>query len=381
METLESVLKFLRKGMWATKIDLAQGYFHIPIHESSKHLLGFIWEGELYEFQALPFGLNSAPVIFTKVMREVVKRWRQDGIIVFIYIDDILILCNDRAKCQEDTERILQDLNHLGFMIKLEKCVTVPTQLITFLGIMLSFSEGVVCIPPEKQEIAFQSIQTIQEAYQKRRYLKLRWVARFLGKMQFLTIAQPEIAVFLSRLQKNLDQVVQQMSWSASMLIMRGVSKDMFHLKACLQVGKGTPFELDWNLVLVNTDSSLSGFGGHSQALTFSGQWVNHSEDHINELELQTVHQFFLLAKEQTSYPKGTQFHLQVDNTVALSYIRKGYGKVEKLAKIARDIWILLLKEEWKILKVSYIPSEQNEMKKSLAPTTSTDSQVETTPY
>ena len=367
METLQSVLKFLRKGMYATKIDLAQGYFHIPIHENSKRLLGFIWDGMVYEFQALPFGLNSAPVIFTKVMREVCQKWREDGIIIFIYIDDILVLSNDRDICQEHTQRILQDLKHLGFMIKPEKCILIPTQILTFLGIELNFQEGKISIPQEKMEIAMDSIDSILKAYRQRTFLKVRWIAQFIGKMQFLTIAQPEIAIFLARLQKNMDQVVQQTSWTASMKIMRGPMKDMLHLKDCLYAGRGTPFEMDWDLVLVNTDSSLRGFGAHSQALTFSGEWEDTNEDHINHLELKAVLEFFNLASHQQSYPRGTQFHLQVDNMVAMSYVRKGYGKVEQLAKIARDIWILILKQDWKILKVSYIPLQQNEIADKLS--------------
>ncbi|KAG2393997.1 hypothetical protein C9374_003761 [Naegleria lovaniensis] len=122
METLEAVAKFLKKGFWATKIDLAEGYFHIPIHPSSRRLLGFIWKGQIFQYTVLPFGLNQAPWIFTKVMKQVAKKWRSEGMIIFIYIDDILVLGCSQEECMEITSRVIQDLKWLGFLIKEEMC-------------------------------------------------------------------------------------------------------------------------------------------------------------------------------------------------------------------------------------------------------------------
>ena len=84
METLLNSTKILNKGMWACKIDLSKGYFQIPIHPKSRHLLGFIWNGTIYHFNVLPFGLSSASLIFTKIMKQIVKKWRIQGMIVFI---------------------------------------------------------------------------------------------------------------------------------------------------------------------------------------------------------------------------------------------------------------------------------------------------------
>ncbi|CAC5368761.1 unnamed protein product [Mytilus coruscus] len=68
METLRSILKSLKIGDWAVKLDLQDAYFHIPIHKHYRKFLRFSILGKKYQYRALPFGLRSAPRIFTKVM-------------------------------------------------------------------------------------------------------------------------------------------------------------------------------------------------------------------------------------------------------------------------------------------------------------------------
>ena len=53
-------------------IDLADGYWQVPMHPSAYPYLGFEWRGTYYEFTVLPFGLATAPLVFTKVTRQIV---------------------------------------------------------------------------------------------------------------------------------------------------------------------------------------------------------------------------------------------------------------------------------------------------------------------
>lgn len=36
----------------------------------------------------MPFGLSSAPFIFTKILRNLVRFWREMGIYIVLYLDD-----------------------------------------------------------------------------------------------------------------------------------------------------------------------------------------------------------------------------------------------------------------------------------------------------
>jgi hypothetical protein len=48
----------------------------IPIADSYKKYLRFEFNGTLYEFNSLPFGLSTAPYVFTKIMKQVVASLR-----------------------------------------------------------------------------------------------------------------------------------------------------------------------------------------------------------------------------------------------------------------------------------------------------------------
>ena len=69
------------------KCDVKQGYHHIDIFESHQKYLGFAWEidGKLrfFAFTVLLFGLSTAPFLFTKVTRVLIKHWRSLAVTIF----------------------------------------------------------------------------------------------------------------------------------------------------------------------------------------------------------------------------------------------------------------------------------------------------------
>ena len=74
METVASVLLSVREGDLLASMDLKDAYFQILIHRCSGKLLRFMSEGTVYQFQALCFGLSTAPQVFTRVFA-VVSAW------------------------------------------------------------------------------------------------------------------------------------------------------------------------------------------------------------------------------------------------------------------------------------------------------------------
>lgn len=48
-------------------MDVKQAYRNIPVHPQDRHLLGMQWKGEVFVDMVLPFGLRSAPLLFTAV--------------------------------------------------------------------------------------------------------------------------------------------------------------------------------------------------------------------------------------------------------------------------------------------------------------------------
>ncbi|VDI48589.1 Hypothetical predicted protein [Mytilus galloprovincialis] len=61
-----SIRASILPGMWTTSLDLSDAYFHIPISQTYRKYLRFVWNNKVFQFKALPFGLSTAPLAFTK---------------------------------------------------------------------------------------------------------------------------------------------------------------------------------------------------------------------------------------------------------------------------------------------------------------------------
>ncbi len=92
MEHLCSIKTLLQQGYYMTKLDLKDTYLSVPIHPDSQKYLRFLWKNKTYQFKALPFGLNIAPMIFTRLMKPVAGFLRKQGVRLIVYLDDMLTI-------------------------------------------------------------------------------------------------------------------------------------------------------------------------------------------------------------------------------------------------------------------------------------------------
>ena len=91
-KNLNALAKMLNKGDYFTTFDLTSGYHHIEIHLEHRKFLGFEWTFEnvstrYFQF-VLPFALESACYVFTKILWPFTKRYRGRGIKAIVYMDD-----------------------------------------------------------------------------------------------------------------------------------------------------------------------------------------------------------------------------------------------------------------------------------------------------
>ena len=145
-----SVLSSVEKGDYAFKLDLQDAYFHVPIHPSSRKYLRFAFENRVYQFQVLPFGLNTAPQIFTRLGHTVTAYLHRQGILVIPYLDDWLIHHPDRQVLLRHQALLLDTLDLVGFILNRKKSELDLTQDIQFLGIHLRLDLGKALLPESK---------------------------------------------------------------------------------------------------------------------------------------------------------------------------------------------------------------------------------------
>ena len=72
--------------------DLKSVYHHVDVFEEHQTYLGVSQKinnvVKLFVFTVLPFGVSTAPFVFTKVVRPLVKYWRLNSIKIACFLDD-----------------------------------------------------------------------------------------------------------------------------------------------------------------------------------------------------------------------------------------------------------------------------------------------------
>ncbi|KAJ1184986.1 hypothetical protein NDU88_001782 [Pleurodeles waltl] len=177
MLTLAQVLMALNKEDWMVLVDLQDAYFHIPILKSHRKYLRFVVGSQHYQFAVLPFGLTSAPRVFTKVMAVVAADLRRKGIAVFPYLDDWLIKAESQGLVLHHLQLATQLFFSLGFSINVSKSHLEPSQRLLFIGAVLDTTLNQAFPPPQR----IQDIQALSPMFQEGGVVPILKVLRLLG--------------------------------------------------------------------------------------------------------------------------------------------------------------------------------------------------------
>jgi hypothetical protein len=121
MESLKSTCMFINQGDFLTSIDLADAFLHVLVDQSSVGYLQFAWEAQLFQFEVLPFGLSLSRLVFTKILRPILRWARRKGIRISAYLDDLLIVAKDYRTSLNQSRLVVRKLSELGFLVKAAK--------------------------------------------------------------------------------------------------------------------------------------------------------------------------------------------------------------------------------------------------------------------
>ena len=151
-EGLSDLADLAEKGDHAVSFDLTSGYYHVGLHPRTRTYTGFCWKGEYYQYNCLPFGMKSAPWVFSKVMRELVMYWRRSGISVLPYLDDFFFTKKGKQACLQLCLRLQKDFFSAGLIINVPKCCLTPALVLRQLGFDVDMGEGKFRVPVDRWE-------------------------------------------------------------------------------------------------------------------------------------------------------------------------------------------------------------------------------------
>lgn len=179
MESLKSILDALQPGEFMTSLDLTEAYLHVPILPAHRRFLRFCVGGVHLQFRALPFGLSTAPRVFTKLLVNPIAYLRKKGLHLHPYLDNLLIQSSSYQQAIQDTQTVKECFQHHGFLLNLEKSELHPTTKIQHLGMILDTQQMKVFLSPSR----IKKTKDLAQSFRHRRSANLMPLTRLLGLM------------------------------------------------------------------------------------------------------------------------------------------------------------------------------------------------------
>ena len=132
----------------------------------------------MFQFTSLPFGLATAPQVFTMIVKEVKLIALSRGLRLHQYLDDWLIRSQSREEAQVNTQAVVDLTQSLGWIINQEKSELKPTQVFSFVG--YEYHLDVALVKPT-QEMAqtpgFDPTTQVKTCFDCKMFDVANWVA------------------------------------------------------------------------------------------------------------------------------------------------------------------------------------------------------------
>ena len=165
-------------------------------------------------FTVLPFGLSTAPTVFTKVLQPLVSHEHQNGIKIAVYLDDGFGLGHSLEKANVQSNKVRDTLEFSGFLANKEKSVWKPSRCLTWLGVTLDLDKNTYQITEERTFSLLNSIDNIL----KSPYTSARVLSRLAGKIVSTKFVLSNIIRLKTR--SIYKTIYRQLSWDGKFNIL-----------------------------------------------------------------------------------------------------------------------------------------------------------------
>ncbi|CAB4001799.1 Transposon Ty3-G Gag-Pol poly [Paramuricea clavata] len=147
MPRIDEILDKLGGARFFSTLDLASGYWQVPLREEDIPKTAFTVGSNHYEFTVMLFGLTNAPATFQRMMTKLLHG--MSGCLVFI--DDIIIFADTWEEHQKILEEVLHRIKAAGLKLKGTKC-QFGRESVQFLGHIVS-ARGIHPNPEKVQAV------------------------------------------------------------------------------------------------------------------------------------------------------------------------------------------------------------------------------------
>lgn len=322
---IEDQIDRLAGNKFFCALDLASGYYQIPLSKESRSKSSFVTPDGQFEFKRMPFGLANAPAVFQRTINLVLGNLRYN--IALAYMDDILVPSRSFEEGIERLEIVLQRFREAGLTLKPQKCYFFQNH-VDYLGFEIS-QEGVR--PGFKKIDSVKNFPKPKDVHNVRQFIGLAsFFRRFIRG--FGEIARP----LTKLLKKN------------SVWLWSQIQEEAFDKLKNALISR--PVLALYNPSLetqIHTDASKHGIGsvllqkqidGVFKPVAYYSRQTSPEESHFSSYELETLAVIAALVKFRT-YVLGLNFTIVTD----CNSLRATFLKRDMLPRVAR--WWSLIQE------------------------------------
>lgn len=325
MPLIDSILSRLNETRYISSIDLKDAFWQIELEESSKEKTAFTIPGRpLYQFTRMPFGLCNAAQTMCRLMDLTIPSELRD--IVFVYIDDLLIVAPDFDTHMERLEIVAKNLRRANLTINVEKS-KLCMKTIKYLGHIVGNGE----IKPDPKRVQgicdYQPPKTVRQV---RQFLGMTgWYQRYI--LNYSSVAAP-----ITDLLKKSDRFI----WSSA-------AQEAFESLKNSLVTAPVLTHPDFRLpFFIQCDASLSGVGGvlfqikdgEEHPIAYMSKKLNTAQKNYSVTELECLAAIVSVQRFRC-YVEGMTFTVITDHA-ALKWLMSRKDLTGRLAR-----WSLALQQ------------------------------------
>lgn len=377
LDGINTVRNYLQRGDYCVTLDLSAAYFHCKMNRKHRRYLAFRALGKIFQFNAMVFGISSAPFVFTQLTKPIIAQLHQQGIRCSIYLDDLIIAAHSRSEALRHLEIAAHLFQQLGFEINWEKSQTVPTRRLIYLGMTIDTAPNrfTISAPPKKLAALRKEARQVETKHFQGT-LTVRHLARLTGKLTALMIAVPAARFRRHSLSRSVNYGLRASydsesgkgyfdNYDVPVSLSRTALRDCRWLQRCSpRITKThTPIRPPKADATLTTDASPTGFGAILQIggrrLKLAQFWNPKEQQMSQNMRELTglVRAFQHFWKNEIS--KVKVLLIRTDNTTALSCLRRFGSRHKHLGEVVDPLLRAILSHRI-VLRAHHVPGILN---------------------
>lgn len=360
--TVDDAVEASTPGCWYGKLDLSNCFLSFPLHPSVHRYFCFRFQGVVYQFTHMPFGLSTAPRVCTQLLSVVNYALAKAGVRDICYLDDFFLIGCSQADTARQLTTAQSVIASFGLLVNPEK-TEGPSQRLAFLGVQLdSVAQTVSCTPARVAELT-----TLLRMLRQQRVITRKHAESLIGKLSFAAKVLPGARPFMRRM---LDAVraCKSRRGSTPIHIDPGFRADLrfwlLHFSSWngrqqWRSSRASPF-------VFASDASLQGFGFYLESAptplgtvdssawpqhlrvgsTFSGTYSPaHAHLHQSHTQIAWCELLAVVACAATYAPRltGQSMLFYVDNATDVHIINRQATRSKAIAPLLRQLYGIAL--------------------------------------